>query len=94
MACFSVLTSWETSCDGVISRCIVNKANETIMVSTTLKMSTNATSAAEDVNSLLGLSRNDYKTMLDVLYDYFTTHHEDTEQESDVYESQETLTQL
>ena len=56
-------------------------------------MSTNATSAAEDVNSLLGLSRNNHKTMLDVFYDYFTTHHEDSEQESDDCESQETLIQ-
>ena len=69
------------------------KANETTMVSTTLEMSTNATSAAEDVNSLLGLSRNDHKTMLDVPYNYFATHHEDSVQESDDYESQEMVTQ-
>ena len=56
-------------------------------------MSTNATSADEDVNSLLGLSRNDHKTMLDVLYDNFTTHHEDSEHDSDDYESQEKLIQ-
>ena len=46
-------------------------------------MSTNATSAAKAVHSLLGLSRNDHKAMLDVPHDYFTTHHEDSEQESD-----------
>ena len=46
-------------------------------------MSTNATSAAEAVNSLLGLSRNDHTAMLDVLHNYFTTRHEDSEQESD-----------
>ena len=58
-----------------------------------VEMSTNATSAAENVNSLLGLSGNDHKTMLDVPYNYFPTYHEDSEQESDDYESQETLTQ-
>ena len=63
------------------------------MVSTTLEMSTNVTSAAEDVNSLLGLSRNDHKTMLDVPCNYFATYHKDSDQESDDYESQEILTQ-
>ena len=43
-------------------------------------MSTNTTSAAEDVNSLLGLSGNDHKAMLGILHDYFTTHYEDLEQ--------------
>ena len=46
-------------------------------------MSTNTTSAAEAVNSLLGLSRDDHKAMLDVLHDYITTNHEDSGQESD-----------
>ena len=46
-------------------------------------MSTNATSAPEAVDSLLGLSRKDHMAMLDVLHDYFTTRHEDSEQESD-----------
>ena len=40
-------------------------------------MTTNATSTAENVNSLLGLSRNDHTVLLDVLHDYFNTQNED-----------------
>ena len=40
-------------------------------------MTTNATSMVKNVNSLLGLSRNDHVAMLDVLHDYFNTHNED-----------------
>ena len=40
------------------------------------EMATNATSTTENVNSLLGLSRNDHTAMLDVLHDYFNTHNE------------------
>ena len=40
-------------------------------------MTMNATSAAKNVNSLLGLSRNNHTAILDVLHDYFNTHDED-----------------
>ena len=71
MACSSMLTSSETICGDVISSSIINKTNYSF------EMTTNGTTAAENVNSLLGLSRNNHTAMLDGLHDYFNTHNED-----------------